>query len=173
MRVINLFGGPGAGKSTTAAGLFYLMKSEGMKVELVTEYAKDLTYEGADARFRNQLYILAKQDQRLRRLEGQVDYVVTDSPLLLSLAYAKPPWTAPWFEAAVLGTVETYKNFNVEVLRVKPYQTYGRSQTEREARSLDTTITNILTFRSNSPHVRVHGNHGAPALILERLRELH
>jgi len=30
MKVINLFAGPGAGKSTTAAGLFYYMKKLGM-----------------------------------------------------------------------------------------------------------------------------------------------
>jgi dephospho-CoA kinase len=34
MRVINLAAGPGAGKSTTAAGLFNIMKLKGLKVEL-------------------------------------------------------------------------------------------------------------------------------------------
>jgi ATP:corrinoid adenosyltransferase len=46
MKVINLWAGPGAGKSTTASGLFYLMKTADMQVELVTEYAKDMTWEG-------------------------------------------------------------------------------------------------------------------------------
>ena len=45
MKVINLWGGPGCGKSTTAAGLFSIMKMRGHKVELVTEYAKELTYD--------------------------------------------------------------------------------------------------------------------------------
>ena len=45
MKVINLFAGPGTGKSTTAAGLFYKMKSKGYMVELVTEFAKDLVYQ--------------------------------------------------------------------------------------------------------------------------------
>jgi len=169
MRVVNFFGGPSAGKSTTAAGLFFLMKSRGLKVELVTEYAKDLTYDGADARMRNQLYILAKQDQRLRRLEGHVDFAVTDSPLLLSLAYATGPFARAWFAETVLGVVGTYKNFNVEVLRTKPYQTYGRSQTERQARSLDRTISNILTYRSSAPVMQVYGTEDAPATILDKL----
>ena len=43
--VINLYGGPGCGKSTVSSGLFYKMKSEGYCVEYVSEYAKDLTYE--------------------------------------------------------------------------------------------------------------------------------
>jgi len=39
-KVINLFAGPGAGKSTTAAGLFAEMKRANVDVELVTEYVK-------------------------------------------------------------------------------------------------------------------------------------
>ena len=39
--VINLLGSPGAGKSTTAARLFYELKMKGVKCELITEYAKD------------------------------------------------------------------------------------------------------------------------------------
>ena len=92
MRVINLFGSPGAGKSTTAAGLFFLMKSDNKfvdSVELVTEFAKDLVYA---ERFKelegdNQLYITAKQYSRLHRLKNQVDYAITDSPIIQSLMY--------------------------------------------------------------------------------------
>ena len=67
LKVINLWGEPGAGKSTVAAGLFNLMKLMGEKVELVTEYAKDLTYEKNHVSLQNQLLILATQDNRLRR----------------------------------------------------------------------------------------------------------
>ena len=45
MKVINLFGGPGCGKSTTAADLFARMKLRGLSVELVTEYAKDVVWD--------------------------------------------------------------------------------------------------------------------------------
>lgn len=41
---INLFAGPGTGKSTTAAGVFFEMKRSGMSVEYVTEYAKSLVF---------------------------------------------------------------------------------------------------------------------------------
>lgn len=43
LKVISLWAGPGAGKSTTAAALFNLMKRERFEVELVTEVAKDWT----------------------------------------------------------------------------------------------------------------------------------
>jgi hypothetical protein len=64
MKVINLWAGPGAGKSTTAAGLFFLMKLTGRRVELVTEYAKEVVYDQDPTRIKNQLLILAKQCSR-------------------------------------------------------------------------------------------------------------
>ena len=59
MKVINLFAGPGIGKSTTAAGVFWKMKTLGFKVELVTEFAKSLVY-ASDLKLNDQLYVFAK-----------------------------------------------------------------------------------------------------------------
>ena len=39
--VVNLFGAPGAGKSTGAAYIFAILKMHGIDAELVTEFAKD------------------------------------------------------------------------------------------------------------------------------------
>ena len=50
-RVVNLFAGPGSGKSTTASGLFHLLKLDNKKTELVTEYAKDAIYEQREKRW--------------------------------------------------------------------------------------------------------------------------
>lgn len=134
-QVVNFFAGPGAGKSTSAAGLFFLMKSRGYRVELVTEYAKDLTYEESHGLMGNQLALLGEQDRRLRRLVGKVDFVITDSPLLLSLAYAGGDFALPWFETAVRGAFDCYDNLNVVVRAVKPYQPFGRRQSAASARS--------------------------------------
>jgi len=80
MKVINLFGGPGSGKSTTAAGLFQKMKLKHMSVELISEYAKKLVYSN---RLENMLdqqeYIFAKQNNMLHMLRDKVDFVITDS----------------------------------------------------------------------------------------------
>lgn len=43
--VVNLFAGPGAGKSTGAAYIFAMLKMHGIDCELVTEFAKDKTWE--------------------------------------------------------------------------------------------------------------------------------
>ena len=159
MKVINLWAGPGAGKSTTAAGLFHRMKSAGKRVELVTEFAKDLTWEHG-WRIDNQLLIFAEQDQRLRRLKGQVDYAITDSPLPLSLIYAKPPFDTPEFGNLVMHTWRGYDNVNFLIGRVKPYMAYGRSQDEAGARMIDQAVWNLLS-RHAIPFHRFNGDGSA------------
>lgn len=139
MKAINLHAGPGTGKSTTAAGLFALMKHEGYKVELVTEYAKELCYEGTLAGA-DQIDIFVEQWRRMRRLEGQVDYVITDSPLMFSLIYHEPKSGEGWYRDAVLHAYNQFDNFNVFLRRVKPYQAFGRLQDEDGARELDERI---------------------------------
>lgn len=166
-KVINLFAGPGAGKSTTAADLFRLMKNRGVKCELVTEYAKDLAYEGAP--LDNQLYVLAKQDSRQRRLVGKVDYVITDSPLPLSLVYASGFWDNNDFRRLVWGMFRQYDNVCFRIVRVKPYAAYGRSQTEAEARQLDDVIYRIATTAAVGKLGTVNGDDRAAPLIMKAL----
>lgn len=166
MKVVNLFGGPGSGKSTTAAGLFNKMKLAGHRVELVTEFAKDLTYEGAHCILGNQLAILGEQDRRLRRLSQKVDYAITDSPLLMGLIYVTPPYDQQWFTDAVVGAFNSYSNINIILRRVKPYQTYGRSQSELEARAIDEKIALLI---ANHPRTTVAGDEVAPTAIYETL----
>lgn len=43
--IVNLFGVPGAGKSTGAAYIFSRLKMLGINAELVTEFAKDKVWE--------------------------------------------------------------------------------------------------------------------------------
>lgn len=43
--VVNLWGGPGCGKSTLAAELFVTLKKSNIEVALVNEYAQELIHE--------------------------------------------------------------------------------------------------------------------------------
>lgn len=146
MKVINLFAGPGAGKSTTAAGLFYIMKNMNLNVELVSEYAKDLTWEGRHNILEDQLYILAKQNRRLKRLKGQVDYVITDSPLLLCKFYGGFFSETPFYLPLIVNEVwHTYENTSYFLERgSRRYMKVGRNQSHEEAIKFDVQIKDML-----------------------------
>lgn len=168
MKVLNLFGGPGVGKSTTAAGLFFKMKNLGIKVELVTEFAKDLTYEGGHT-LPDQLAVLGEQHRRLSRLEGQVDWAITDSPLLLSLVYATRDYDSSWFNIAVRGAFNRFDNVNYFLTRCKPFQGYGRSQTECESRFLDAEVLSLVIDLAKG-YKEIPGDEMAPDEICKHLR---
>jgi ABC-type glutathione transport system ATPase component len=169
MKVINLFAGPGAGKSTTAAGVFHLMKVEGMSVELVTEYAKEMTWEKHHNILTDQLYIVAKQHRRLRRLRGEVEYVVTDSPLLMCCYYRKNDYSET-LDKLILELWNLDENVNFFIDRVKPYVGVGRRQSEEDARKVDVELRNLLA-QHQVAYESVAGEGGAAARILGRIKE--
>lgn len=163
--VINLWGGPGSGKSTTAAGLFFKMKLAGYKVELVTEYAKELVYANKlKSTLQNQ--ILFEQHLRQLRLKDRVDFIITDSPLLLSKIYSD--------DLKIHKLANTlwsdFRNINVFIKRVKPFASYGREQNEEEARDIDDKILRLIR---NLPWLYfANGDSTGPDYILESLEPI-
>jgi len=148
MIVINLFAGPGVGKSTTRALIFAHCKIAGIKIEETTEYAKDLQYEERFDILADQLYVLAKQNRKLERLKNKVDCVISDSPILLGIAYKPLEYLSTNFNALAFELFNTYTNINFFLERdtnEANYQTYGRSQTYNEAVILDNQIKSLLT----------------------------
>ncbi len=87
--LINIWAGPGAGKSTTAAGVFERLKLRGESCELVTEYVKSWAWRGEKIGQFDDLYITAKQLRAESKLYGRVDYIVTDSPIGLGAVYER------------------------------------------------------------------------------------
>lgn len=154
--VVNLFAGPGAGKSTTAAGVFCLLKLHNINAELVTEFAKDLTWENRHSTLANQFYVWGKQHHRLFRLQDQVDVIVTDSPLLLSLVYCKEGTSYNFIET-VTESFEEFNNLSFFINRVKKYNPKGRNQTEEGAKVIDATTRDIL-YRIGVPFEDVEGS---------------
>lgn len=169
MKVINLYGGPGTGKSTTAADLFALMKWNNMNVELVNEYAKEITWEKRFEILEDQFYITAKQNRKLTRIKDQVEWAVTDSPLLLALAYAKPDYLPNHFKPVIRELYDTYDNINIFLIREKQYHTLGRNQTETEARKIDQWVKNFLV-ENGYPFYEVAANENARNVIFNILR---
>lgn len=143
MIVVNLFGEPGAGKSTGAAYIFAKLKMCGINAELVTEYAKDKVWEENTAALKNQAYIFGEQFFRISRCEDKVDVIITDSPLPLSIIYNKNKLTE-YFNKTVMDVFNSYNNVNYLVSRVKPYNPAGREQNEKEAFDLKDDIRLML-----------------------------
>lgn len=145
--VINLFGVPGAGKSTGAARIFYELKTYGVNAELVTEFAKDKVWENNEEVFKNQAYIFGKQSFKLSRCDNKVDVIVTDSPLPLSILYNHDPRLTENFNKTVMDVFNSYNNLNFLLTRVKPYNPSGRMQTEEESNKLYEPIKTLLEER--------------------------
>jgi nicotinamide riboside kinase len=150
MLIINLFGGPSSGKSTTAAYVFSKLKTFGISCEYINEYAKDCVYEGRDIIVKNdQLYILSKQNHKLKMLElsNQARCAVVDSPLILSNIYGKLYNSITnKFEDFTLELFNSYNNINFFIKRKNGYfEVDGRFQKNiQEAIDIDNQIKEYL-----------------------------
>jgi nicotinamide riboside kinase len=158
-KVINLYGGPGTGKSTTAAAVFAELKFRGVNCEYVQEYAKDKAWEfgtnhlGIPKVFQAQEYIFGKQHFRLRRCAQDVDVIITDCPLFLGLIYMPNDFPIPSLRLAIREAYDMYDNLNIFLVRNKPYNPKGRFQTEDEAKELDIDVKNMLNSQGVPYHV--------------------
>jgi len=159
--VVNMFAGPGAGKSTTSAALFTLLKlHQGIQCEMVTEFAKDLVWEERDYTFKNQFYLFAKQQHRVWRVTEKVDITLTDSPILLSCIYGKHykrDNDNDAFYDFVLHEHNRFNNINFFIERKKRYAGYGRNETEEEAKIVDKKIKDYLADK-DIPYYPISGD---------------
>lgn len=145
---VNLYGAPGAGKSTTRAGVFYRLKLGGYNVEEVPEVAKDLTWEERKFALGVQPYVFGKQLKNMLRVANKVDVVITDSPVLLAGFYADqyPNGSAPVdFRQVVRDAQAALKpNLNYYIQRVKKYNPAGRNQTVKQSDDLGDALIRYL-----------------------------
>ena len=143
--VVNIFGAPGAGKSTGAAYIFSRLKMLGVDCELVTEFAKDKVWEENPTPFLNQMYMFAKQYYRVARVDGKVRVIITDSPLPLSIHYNKDKRLTENFNLTVMDIFNSFNNVCYFLKRAKSYNPNGRHQTEEESDAMSKDIFEMLT----------------------------
>lgn len=162
IRRISLFGGPGSGKSTNAAYLFYKMKMLGHHVELVTEIAKRYAYENIEIKGDVQLECAARQQAEEEFwLSHGVKYVVTDSPLLLQYMYAMNRGEVEMAKEVLLPQAldfeDRFPSLNLFLNRKGvPYQAVGRYQkTLQEAEFFDSLLHNTIFRRLGVPYVAI------------------
>jgi len=169
MTNVNLFGGPGTGKSTTAAQIFAKLKATGIKVELLQEYAKDLTYGKDSVKLSDQVHVLGEQYHRMFRLKDSVDFLMHDSPFIMGATYIQEStFPKKEFVDFVIKLFNTHNNLNIFLNRnndLHPYQEYGRSQTLKEAIAKDDEIK-LFLINNNVPFIDVTIDDSTTATIL-------
>mgnify|MGYP006266417215 CR=1 FL=1 len=159
-KIINLFGGPGIGKSTQASGLFTEMKKHHMSVEYTYEFPKEVAWEGNVSQLKDQFFITANQHRNISRLYGKVDYIIVDSPIVLGCFYEQrygDGYPANKYSMSGLSNFlwKLFSNYNnINILLKRNNDTYdpnGRMQDLQEAIEIDddikeTLIINNITF---------------------------
>jgi len=142
--LVNLFGGPGVGKTTAMAFIYAELKMRGFECEMVTEFAKELFYEGNDKAFSEQLYILGTQYFRLINTSDNVDLMITDSPILLSTVYNNLIKGEQDFNNLVVKISENFHNVNYLLERKVKYSCRGRRQNEEQANEVSKKVKEKL-----------------------------
>lgn len=151
--VINLLGGSGLGKSTTAALIFGELKLMEKDTELVQEYAKEWAWAGRKILPTDQDEITDEQWRRESQLYGKVNYIVTDSPLILGAVYQKyysgeDPIKSKIMERLNLAEKEGVVYMNFLLSRNKKFNPKGRFETEEQAREVDEYLQRYLKDNS-------------------------
>lgn len=157
--IVNFMGGAGAGKSTQAAGLFYRLKTEGYDCELINEYAKFCTWEKNWTALDNQFMVSGQQSYKQDMLIGQVDAIITDSPIILGLMYYNETDESirrPFTEL-LINKFKRNNNVVFYIERQKKYNPNGRNQTEDEAKEIDKKVLELLN-NNGIPYTSIKGN---------------
>ena len=166
--VINFYGGPGSGKSTAAAGLFYNMKISGYNVELTDEFAKECVWEGNIPMLQDQLWVLGHQHRKILRLSDKVDYIITDSPVLLSPIYRERYGGSIYTDLIDKMALECYNlyehNINFMLTRPDSFDQNGRAQDEVECREIDEAIVNQFE-ELNIQYIKLESEDNAKAAL--------
>jgi nicotinamide riboside kinase len=169
--VVNLIAAPSSGKSTLMADIFAKLKWENIDCEMVSEFAKELVWEERQETFKDELYIFAKQNHRLFRVNGKVDVIITDRPLILTIFYNnKYGKCSRALDDLVYSEFMQYNNLNYFIKRKKPYNPNGRNQTEKESDEIANELINILYDYSIYFKV-VDGVHETADLIIEDIKK--
>ena len=179
-KIINLFGGPGIGKSTQASGLYTEMKRNHMNVEYTYEFPKEVAWEGNVSQLSDQFYITANQHRNISRLYGKVDYIIVDSPIVLGCFYEQRygnGYPASFYGLTGLSNFlwklfKQYDNINILLKRNnETYDSNGRIQDLQEAQEIDEDIRETLLI-NNIPFIEFDVNSNTAVDIFKYITQL-
>lgn len=147
---INLYGGPGVGKSALACWITGKLKMSGLDVEQSPEYVKDWAYEKREVKRYDQIYLFGKQlKMEYKFLGNGVKHIVSESPLFLNTCYAMKYMgkeLADPLRNILTDFEKEYAPLNIYLERPKDadYDPEGRFETEDQAREMDRYIKEQL-----------------------------
>lgn len=150
---ICLIGGPNTGKSTQCAHFFASLKEQSIPIEQIQEWVREAINKG-QLPMENpwvQFWVYQEQKDKENCLPTEIQYMVTDSPTLLSYVYALMGAKRPTDNYLL---IKMYENFLLDLNRYdyiftcereKEYLKDGtRAQSKEEAIALDKLIRSIL-----------------------------
>lgn len=163
-KVINIYAGAGAGKTTLALELTAELKKRYKgSVEYVPEYAKSLIIHGKEKELKNQEKVSAEQAKRLLDLVGKVDIIVTDSPIELGKIYVSSELQKNSVNKIIDDCASKYKSVDFFLHRDEwqKYETFGRIHTEEESKKIDERILKEL----NKDFIHIDNNTSIDKII--------
>lgn len=161
--VLNMLGGSGLGKTTTAALTFGELKLLGKSAEYVQEFVKTWAWVGRKIGPTDQGVIYGNQLDRESVLYNRVEFIVTDSPLVLSAVYQKFYTGKDDMSQLITRDLQTAKERNVHHInlllkRHKAYDPNGRYETEDQAKAVDVAVETYLKEKQMSYVVVTEGD---------------
>lgn len=148
IRRVCLYGGPCGGKTTAARWLASELATKGYNCDYVQEFVKGWAYLGNLPEGYDQLHILGQQVRAEEiPLRGGVDFIVTDSPLMLSVVYSRL-YSLDYADALApmaFHPENHYRSFNIFLDRTNiPFRDHGRFQGYDVAKKVDGMILDVI-----------------------------
>jgi deoxyadenosine/deoxycytidine kinase len=152
-KIVNLFGGPGIGKSSIASGMTYKLKKRHISCDNPYEFPKLLAWDDNKSAIKDQLYVLANQHRGITKSYGKVDYIIVDSPILLSVVYKDYYQDNEYpsnlyqesFDNFIVELFKKYDSINILLKRTDGlHNNKERYQSLDESKGLDVKIESIL-----------------------------
>jgi hypothetical protein len=166
---VNLISGPGTGKSTLCAWVFTELKIRGIDCEMALEYAKDVVWEESYKKLNNQIYIFGKQHNRVFRLNGKVDVVITDSSILFSPIYDQTK--NPVLKELAILEFTKLNNINFFIERATVFSQNGRVHGEEISKGIDSECKAIME-ENGIPYQPVTSSEEGKNLIVSSIIEI-